>query len=188
MRYDPRVLLNYFARLAPRERLLLAVAGLSVVAISLYSFVWDPLQTNRALLTTRIAKKERDLIQIQNKRDDYLEKVRRLEANQAAIPELDPKFPGLFAYLQTIIAQAVPHEHIVSMNPSSKNIGNDFQEELVEVKLNQISLPQLVDLMYRVEKGEPPLRFSRLSVKKRYNDIRNFDVVVTVSLLKAVHS
>jgi hypothetical protein len=188
MKYDPRLLLNYFARLAPRERLLLGVAGLSVVAISLYSFVWDPLQTNRTLLATRIAKKERDLIAIQGKRDDYLEKIRRLESNQAAIPELDPKFPGLFAYLQTIIAQAVPHEHIVSMNPSSKNIGNDFQEDLVEIKLNQISLPQLVDLMYRVEKGEPPLRFSRLSVKKRYNDIRNFDVTATVSLLKWVHS
>ncbi len=187
MTYDPRALLNYYSRLAPRERLLLGVAGLSMVLISLYSFVWDPLQTNRTLLANRIAKKERELVEIQNKRDDYLEKVRQLAANQAAIPELDPKFPGLFAYLQTIIAQAVPHEHIVSMNPSNKNVGTDFQEDLVEVKLNQISLPQLVDLMYRVEKGEPPLRFSRLSVKKRYNDIRNFDVVATVSLIKVVH-
>ncbi len=188
MKYDPRQILNYYARLAPRERLLLAVASLSTLLIFLYSFVWDPLQANRELLVKRIAKKEHELVEIQNKRDEYLEKVRRLAASQSAIPELDPKFPGLFAYLQTTIAQAVPHDHIVSMNPSNKNIGTDFQEDLVEVKLTQISLPQLVDMMYRVEKGEPPLRFSRLTVKKRFNDIHNFDVTATVSLLKAVHS
>jgi hypothetical protein len=187
MKYDPRLLMNYYARLAPRERLLLGVAAVSVLLISLYSFVWDPLQTSRTQLTNRIAKKERELEAIQKKRDEYLEKVRRLEASQSSIPELDPKFPGLFAYLQTTVAQAVPHERIVSMNPSSKNIGTDFQEELVEIRLSQVSLPQLVDMMYRVELGEPPLRFSRLAVKKRANDIRNFDVTATVSLLKAVH-
>lgn len=188
MKYDPRLLLNYYARLAPRERLLLGVAAVSMVLISLYSFVWDPLQTNRELLDKSIKKKEAALGDIQKKRDEYLEKVRRLEASQSAIPEVDPKFPGLFAYLQTTIAHAVPHDHIVSMNPSSKNIGTDLQEDLVEIKLTQISLPQIVDLMYRVEKGEPPLRFSRLMIKKRFNDIRNFDVTATVSLLKAVHS
>jgi general secretion pathway protein M len=182
MAYDPRQLLGYYNRLAPRERVLVGVAAVSVLAISLYSFVWEPLQTSREQLTRRIAAKERDLSEIQRERDMYLDVQRRLEANRAAFTEGDF---NLFAYLQGEISQAVSKEHIISMNPSTKTIGTEYQEDMVEIKLQQLSLPQIVDLVYRVEKGERPLRFSRLQIKKRFNDIWNFDVGATVTLLKA---
>jgi hypothetical protein len=184
MKYDPRLLLTYYNRLAPRERLLLGVALLSLILISLYNFVWDPLQTSREQLTRRIAIKEKELAEIQKQREIYLDVQRHVEASQ---PMAEPK-PSLFAYLDNTIAQAVGREHITSMNPTDKNVGTDEEklvEKLVEIRLTQISLPQLVDLLYRVEKGEPPLRFSRLQVKKRPNDIYNFDVTATVSFLKA---
>jgi hypothetical protein len=185
MKYDPRLLLNYYARLAPRERLLLGLAAISVVLISAYSFVWEPTQTSSEQLGRRIAAKQKELVEIQKQRDTYLDLLRRLEANQAAIAQGDPNF-SLFAYLDSTIGQAVGREHVSAMNPSNKNIGTEYQEQLVEIHLTQISLPQLVDLLYRVEKGDHPLRFSRLQIKKRYNDIYNFDVTTTVSLLKAV--
>ena len=186
MKYDPRQLLTYYNRLAPRERILLALAAVSMTLISLYSFVWDPLQTSRAHLVTRIAKKEKEMSEIQRERDVYLDVLRQLEANQSSVSEGDASF-NLFAYLQNAISQAVTREHITSMNPSTKSVSG-YQEDLVEIKLTQITLQQLVDLLYRVEKGDHPLRFGRLQVKKRTNDIRNFDVTATVSLLKAVNS
>ena len=187
MKYDPRQILTYYNRLAPRERLLLSVAVVSVVVISLYSFVWDPLQTSAEQMRRRITTKGKELAEIQKDRDVYLDLLRKLEANQAAIEQTDPNF-SLFAYLDSTISQAVGHEHVSAMNPSDKNIGTDYQEKQVEFRLTQINLQQLVDLLYRVEKGEHPLRFSRLQIKKRLNDIYNFDVLATVSLLKAVNS
>jgi hypothetical protein len=186
MKYDPRHLAAYFNRLAPRERLLLSIAAISVVLISLYSFVWDPLQTNAEQMSRWITTKEKDVHEMQKMRDTYLDLVRKLEANRAAIEQDDPNF-SLFGYLDNTISQAVGHDHVSAMNPSDKTIGNDFQEKLVEIRLTQISLPQLVDLLYRVEKGDHPLRFSRLQIKKRPSDIYNFDVSATVSLLKAVN-
>jgi hypothetical protein len=187
MKYDPRQLLTYYTRLAPRERLLVGAAALSVVLISLYSFVWDPLQVSREQIGRRIAAKEKDLIEIQKERDTYLDLMRRIEANQSALAQGDPSF-SLFPYLNNAVGQAVGREHVTSMNPADKNLpGTDYQEQLVEIHLTQISLPQLVDLLFRIEKGDHPLRFSRLQVKKRYNDVRNFDVTATVSVLKAVN-
>jgi len=183
MAYDPRQLLGYYNRLAPRERMLVGLAALSVVVISLYNFVWDPLNSSRELLVRRITSKEKDLSEIQRERQVYLDLRRQLDANQTGFTSDDF---NLFAYLQGEISQAVSKEHIVSMNPSSKNIGTEYKEEMVEIKLQQLSLPQVVDLMYRVEKGQHPLRFSRLQIKKRFNDIWNFDVNATVSLLKTV--
>ena len=184
MAYDPRQLLAYYNRLAPRERLLLGVAVLSTVVISLYSFVWEPLASSQELLQRRIAAKEKDLAEIQRQRDVYLDLQRRIEANQAAIGDGNPDF-NLFAYVQKEVSQAVSKDHITSMNPSTKTIGTEYQEVLVEIKLQQLSLPQIVDFMYRIEKGGNPLRFSRLQIKKRPPpDIWNFDVAATVSLLK----
>jgi len=186
MRFDPRLLINSYNRLAPRERLMLGVAALSVVLISLYSFVWEPAVTNQEITARRIAMREHDLAEMQKQREVYLDLLRRIEANKAAIAQGDASF-SLFAYLDSTIAEAIGREHVTSMNPSTKNIGNDYQEELVEIKLSRINLQQLVDLLYRVEKGDRPLRFSRLQIKKRYNDAFNFDVVGFVSLLKTVN-
>jgi hypothetical protein len=187
MKYDPRQLLNYYTRLAPRERLLVGLAAVSVIVISLYRFVWDPLQANGEAIARRIAAKEKDLAEIQKERDTYLDLLRRIEANQSLLAQGDQNF-SLFAYLDNAVGQTLGREHVTSMNPTNKNIGTDYQEQMVEIHLTQINLQQLVDLLYRIEKGDHPLRFSRLQVKKRYNDIRNFDVTATVSLLKAVSS
>ena len=186
MNLDPRQLLRYVDRLAPRERALLGVAVVSVVLIGGYSFVWDPMQSSATQLSRRIATREKDLVEIQRQHDRYLDLLRQLEANQG-MSEVDPNF-NLLGYLQAAIAQAVTREKIASMNPSirPKPEAPEFQEEMVEIKLTGVALPQIVDLMYRVEKGEHPLHFSRISVKKRFNDPRNFDVSATVSVLKAI--
>lgn len=183
MNFDLRQLTAYFNRLAPRERLMLVFALVTLVVLSLYSFVWDPLQTNQEQLLRRIASKEKELTAVQLQRDQFLMLARQMEANQSASSETDPNF-NLLAYLQTTITQAVSKERILSMNPSNKSIG-EYQEQVVDIKLQQINLQQLTDLLYRVEKGEHPLRFSRLNIKKRFNDIYNFDVAATVSILKS---
>jgi len=188
MNLDPRpAISNYYARLAPRERVLLGVLAVAVVCIGSYSLIWEPLQENREMLVRKIDKTQSDLANIQRDRDEYFNLMRRIEANQASISKEDPTF-NLFSYLQNTVTQAVSRDRITSMNPTTQEMGNEFQKELVEIKLSQINLQQLIDILYRIEKGEHPLRFSRLSIKKRRDDIYNFDVTATVSLLKAAKS
>jgi len=187
MKYDPRLLLSAYQRLAPRERLLFGLAVVSTVLIGLYSFVWEPLQARSELATRRIGMKEKDLAAMLKQRDLYLDLLRRLEAGSAAIAQGDPGF-SLFAHVDNVIGSAVGRDRVTSMNPSTKNLSAEYQEESVEIKLTQINLGQLVSLLYQVEKGDRPLRFSRLQIKKRYNDNFNFDVTATVALLKSAGS
>ena len=185
MNLDPRpAIANYYARLAPRERILVGILGVTCIALGAYTLVWEPLQTSREMLLRKIEKTGRDMGEIQRNRDEYFELMRRIEANQASISKEDPNF-NLFSYLQNTVTQAVSRDRITSMNPTTQEVGSEFQKELVEIKLAQINLQQLVDILFRIEKGEHPLRFSRLSIKKRRDDNYNFDVTATVSLLKA---
>lgn len=171
-------------RLAPRERVLLGVAGITAVLLVLYAFVWDPLQQEREAAAQRIARSENNLAEIQRLRDAYFETLQRIEVNQAAIASTDERF-NLFSYVQSTVRKAISADRISSMNPSTKEISASFVEERVEIKINQISLEALTDLIYRIEKGTTPLRFSRVQIKKRRDDIYSFDVTATVSVLKS---
>jgi hypothetical protein len=184
MNFDFGQITRYFERLAPRERLLLGLAVASTLIIFGYSFVWDPLQAGAEQLARRISVREKDLQAIQEQHDHYLEVLRQLEA-YGDMSEIDPNF-NLLGYLQGVVAQAVSREKITSLNPTTrpKPEAPEFIEEIIDIKLTQVGLPQIVDLMYRVEKGEHPLRFSRISIKKRFNDQYNFDVHATISVLK----
>lgn len=175
---------GYFAGLAPRERALLGVLGVVAPLLLVYAFVWDPLQQRHEVLAREITRAERNLVEIERLRGSYLETLRRIEANQAAISQSDEKF-NLFSYVQGTVQRAISADRISSMNPSTKEVNKDFVEERVEIKINQIPIDALVDLIYRIEKGTTPLRFSRLQVKKRKDETFTFDVTATVSLLKA---
>lgn len=183
MAFDPREMFNFYQRLSPRERLLLVLAVGSLLTISLYSFVWDPLVGGREMLQRRIVAREKDLAEIQVQRTRYLEMLRQLEASQAVLVRTDPSF-SLFAYLQNAVTQVLSREHITSMNPTDKNLTDEYQEQSVEIKLTDVTLEQLVQVLYRIEKGDVALRASRLQVKKRYNSPQSFDITVNVSLLK----
>jgi type II secretory pathway component PulM len=183
MAFNSREIFNFYQRLSPRERLLLGLAVGSVLAISLYSFVWDPLVSGRQALERRIVAREKDLKVMEAERTRYLELKRQVEASQAVLVKTDQNF-SLFAHLQNAVAQVIERSHIQSMNPSDKNLSDEYQEQAVEIKLTAVNLEQLVNMLYRIEKGNPQLHVSRLQVKKRYNDPHSFDIVATVSLLK----
>lgn len=184
MTFDLRPLVNVFSRMSSRERTLVGVAALALVVISLYSFVLDPLTAGRARLASGSSARERALRAAVDLRQSYLEVAQKLKAGQALVSKVDPNFP-LLTHLESTISQVVPRDRINSMSPSTKPIGEEYEEQLVEIKLSQIALPQLVDMLYRIEKSEQPLRVTRLQVKKRRSDVRNFDVVATVSLVRA---
>jgi hypothetical protein len=70
------------------------------------------------------------------------------------------------------------------MNPSTRTVADDLQEEDVEMRLSGVSLRELVALLYKVEKTELPLLVSRLQMKKRFDQPYVFDATVVVGRLR----
>lgn len=185
MKLDLSPILATYQRLSSRERLLVGLAGAAALIIALYTLVWEPLNEGRVELARRIQVKRQELTEMQSMREDYLALLNQFELRQKIIERADPKF-SLFPHIEATVGQVVGREKIASMNPTNKDIGDAYREESVEIKLTGISLQQLTDLMYRIEKSPQPLRFTRMSVKKRVRDPQSFDVTATVSMLKAL--
>jgi general secretion pathway protein M len=185
MKFDWRAILAYYQRLSPRERVLVGLAGGALLVIALYTLIWEPLDDGRIALARRITVKTNELHEMQHMREVYLDLLNQFELRQKIIDRADPKF-SLFPHIEATVGQVVGREKIASMNPQNKELGGGaYREESVEIKLTGVTLEQLTDLMYRIEKSPQPLRFTRMQVKKRAREPSTFDVTATVSLLRA---
>ncbi|MGD9764265.1 MAG: type II secretion system protein GspM [Candidatus Binatia bacterium] len=185
MKLDFRQLTASYQRLSSRERGLVGLASGALLVIALYSFVWQPLEDGRTMLSRRIQTKQRELLEIQQMRETYLDLLRQFELRQKIIEQADPKF-SLFPHMEATVGRVVGREKISSMSPQNKDIAGAYREESVEIKLNGISLQQIADLMYHIEKSTQPLRLTRLQVKKRAREPQSFDVTATVSMLRSL--
>src|SRR6185369_17672259 len=126
--------------------------------------------------------------QMQHMRTEYLDLLAQVELRQKIIDKADPKF-SLFPHIESTVSQVLGgREKIASMNPQNKELSGAYREESVELKLNAVSLQQLVDLMFHIEKGGQPLRLTRLQLKKRPREQGTFDVTATVAMLKSLQN
>jgi hypothetical protein len=96
-----------------------------------------------------------------------------------------PEF-SLFSHLEGMSREVLSPERIAAMNPSTRSVSEDLQEEDVEMRLSAVSLRDVVSLLYRVEKTDLPLLVSRLQMKKRFDQPYVFDATLVVGRLRPV--
>jgi hypothetical protein len=170
-------------RLAPRERALVLGAGGVTLLLLLWLGVVEPLGDSLSRLDRDVARGREDASQVGGL-------VARYRALRAEVDQLergatsDQGGASLFAQLESISVPIAGREHIVAMNPSTHAIGNELQQELVEMRIEGITIRALVSLLYAVENREPPIAVERVTVKREYKDQTKVDATVVVAHLR----
>ncbi len=170
-------------RLAPRERMLVLGAGGVTLLLIVWLGVVDPLVESLAKLDRDVARGRDDAATIGDLVGRYRAlhgEVDKLEKGAAS----DQGGASLFAQLESIAVPIAGRERIIAMNPSTRAVGNELQEELVEVRIEGITMRALVSLLYAVESRDPPIAVERLSVKREYKDQSRIDATIVVSRLR----
>ena len=89
----------------------------------------------------------------------------------------------LFSFLETAAGAADIKDHINYMKPSnSKGVG-PYKESIVEMKLETVTMKQLVDYLDRIESKENVVSVKRISIKGNKKDVGYLDVVLQVLTL-----
>lgn len=169
-------------RLSPRERLLLGAAG----AVSVGLLLWltaTTLAERRQTLLAQIAASERELAETTALRDRYLHLRTESDVVRRRLASGGADF-SLFSHLESTARDVLSRERVAAMNTSSHNVGDDLQQEEVEMRLSGVSLRDLVALLYRVEKSDLPILVGRLQMKKRFDEPYLFDATVVVARLR----
>ncbi len=170
-------------RLSPRERVLVGV-GAAAGAIVLIWALAGALSEQRAALQAQIAASERDLAEMGRLRDRYLQLRAERDGVRRKLDRGGADF-SLFAHLEGVTRDVLSRERVAAMNPSTRTVGEDLQEDDVEMRLSGVSLREVVALLYRVEKTDLPLLVSRLQMKKRFDQPFVYDATLVVGRLRA---
>jgi len=162
-------------KLEARDKKTLIIGGSVAAVIVLYAFVLSPFLSDLSRKRDLIPKKERDLVEMKKLRDEYREVQKQLQEAQAAAAGRGP----LLTEMENITKRANLAGKIVSLKPQTGTQTEGFKESIVEVKLDNITLYDVVNYVYLLEKAA--LRVRKLSFKPRYDNPKILNATLLVS-------
>jgi type II secretory pathway component PulM len=150
--------------LAPRERVLVAIAGGALVIAILLLGIVMPVMAALDNATSKAENAERQLVMIQRMRSDWDGLHQRLAAVETQIQGSSER-QNLLTLLATLAANAGVKP--TSMEKRQSGESERYEETKVEVSLKGVSLLQAVSYLESIESANQPLSVKSLRIKTR---------------------
>jgi type II secretory pathway component PulM len=162
-------------KLEDRDKKILLIGGIVAAIILLYALVLHPLYSELARKRDAIPKKERELAEMRLLKTQYLEIQQRLQQLQAAAAKRGP----LLTEIENITRRTNLSSKIVSLKPQVGVQSGNFTESIVEVRLDNITLYDVVNYVNQLEKAT--LRIRKLYFKPRFDNPKLLNATIRVS-------
>ena len=147
-----------------KQSLYLLVGFLALYSI--FQFLIFPVIEKRDRLDKSLVKRVEDLKEMNDLKAEYEAMEQATDRSKSALKNRKANFT-LFSYLEDMSGKADVKENISYMKPSSTDQKNGtYKLSVVEMKLQSISLNQLVNFLHKVETTEPSVSVSRLAITK----------------------
>lgn len=166
-------------RLSFREQAFLGGAAAVLVLLGIFHFILSPYLQNRAQLQQSIVRKEKDLLEMKLMQQEYLS-LRKHEGSLKELLMARAEDFSLFTFLDRQAQKAQVKEQIKYMKPSVVEKENGFDESLVEMKLEDITLVQMVELLKLIESKEQVVSIKRISIQKDVKQQGYLDVLLQI--------
>jgi hypothetical protein len=173
---------EWYEKREPREKLLLRLlAGLFTV-LFLYDALYLTARDWSEGLAEQVTTRQRQLLHLRGMMRNYERMRLQLAATQKrTVP--GGKDPALFSVLEMTLTNTVGRAKIGSITPSEHQVPGGFEQYLVDVKLNEIALPQIVDVLYDLQTLNVPIAISNLQIRQHERNSHSFDVDLTCMAL-----
>ncbi len=150
--------------LAPRERVLVGIAGGALAILLLLFGVVMPVMAATENAASNAENAERQLAMMQRMRRDWDGLHLRLDAVEAKIQGSHDE-QNLLTLLASLAARAGVKP--TSMEKRQSGESEQYEENKVEVSLKGVSLEQAVNYLASIESAEQPLSVKSLRIKRR---------------------
>jgi hypothetical protein len=141
------------------------MGGCVVVALLIYFLVVSPYIKAMELMDRRISSKTEELKEVLGLQQEYL----RLKEKTRDLEELVRSSPGfsLLSFLENLATRNKIKQQIAYMKPVTTPAHEKYRESSVEMKLEGLTLQQLVDYIYGIEHSGQRIRIKRLNLVKK---------------------
>jgi general secretion pathway protein M len=166
-------------QLAKREKYFITLAAIVIAIALVIQFAIVPFFEKREMYRNNVAVKQDNLQQMVALRQEYL----LLQQNSDTLAQRltnRPKNFTLFSFLEKAAGDAGVMDNIKSMKPSASTGKGPFKESLVEMKLERITLGQMVGYLRLIESPETLVSVKRISIQANKKETQFLDVILQV--------
>jgi hypothetical protein len=164
------------SRLSPRERILLTGLGVTVTIFVLSLAILEVSSSLDDLEQQNFEDAEA-LRMIQRNADKLRDNEREQQAQERKFARKAPALQGWLEQLATKRSLEIPE----AQDKPDVNLGKNFIERSVEIRLRKIGLSPLTEFMVDVESSPYPVAITKLRVRRRVGESDSYDVEMIVS-------
>lgn len=166
-------------RLEKREKYILLFGVFFVLGFIVLQAMVLPYIDARQTMTRSLSRNERELVDIQLLRQEYLELKSRQGDIEKRLTERTPGF-SLFSFLEEQAAATKVKNSVTYMKPSANEIDEGFNESIVEMKMERVTLDQLVAFLVKIESEEKIVSIQRISIQENGQEEGLLDTVLNI--------
>jgi general secretion pathway protein M len=160
--------MNVLQNLGARERLFVIGGVAALLLIILYAMVIDPLMKQSVQLDRQIVKAQHDVQELYTLQRQY-------QAYQQVLDDINAKLRrqkhfAIFSHLEKLAGDTGIRSKILYMKPTVSTPSDAYEEESVEIKMEGVTLEQLIRYLYQVENSPQFLKIKRLYIKPRFDN------------------
>ncbi|HKL25653.1 MAG TPA: type II secretion system protein GspM [Desulfuromonadales bacterium] len=170
------------SQLNQREQIFVGCGAVAVGLVLLYLLLLSPYQNAMNRLDDRIASRRQQLQEVHSLRQQYL-KLQQ-EASQIENRLSNRRDFSALTFIENLVAKTAGRENLLSMRPQAPVTRDQFIQEAIEIKLEQLTYRQVLELLWGVEKADFPMQVSDLYLKQRFDDRSLLDATMTVTALR----
>lgn len=166
---------GYLKQLEPREKRAIIIGGVASALILIFVFVFTPIHDDYTRKQQRIPKMERDLEEMRLLRGQYIEIQKWLQEAQKAAADRPP----LLTDIENITRRANLSGKIASLKPQQGVQTAGFTENIVEIRMENVALYDIVNFVFLLEKEH--FRIRKLWFKQRFDNPKLLNSTILIS-------
>ena len=166
-------------RLTRREKLLAIALAILAGGLVLFTFAVKPAIERTETLRRVIFEKEDELQKLRAGSNEYIFLRDSLDNLRTKVASQEKGFE-LLPFLESLIREHGLAKKVATMKQQVLQLGPSHSETIVEVRLENLTLKQLVDFHRKVESSEVLARIKSLYIKKNLTNTDLLDSVVEI--------
>ena len=167
-------------KLARREKYCVYAAAGVIGILLLFQFLIFPFFDARSRLKKGVKSKEKVLKEMIQLSSEYHKYQKKSQGISQILARRKRSGFTLFSYLEKAAGEAEVKTHIKYMKPSTSTGSGPNKESSVEMKLEGITLEQMINYLYRIESPDSLVSVKRISVKENKGQTGYLDAILQV--------
>ena len=162
-----------------RERIIVSAGGAMVAAALVFLLIIDPLMATIDKLDRQARRKAKDSQELALVAQEYVIKQARIAKLEQRMPSPPAQF-SLLAFIEEATTATQIRDRIVGLQPQAPIVIQGYQETAVDLRLDGVSLPQLLALLVAIEQAPYDVRVHHLQMKPKYDNPVNLDATLKI--------